>query len=89
MQNFVFFDLDDCIVESSPLIQAAFDEKTRFKNEKLMTLEYVLASCKEAYERNKIEIARAYEKGEKPRLIGNIKVGSNDIFKTTNLSIVK
>lgn len=84
MQKYIFFDLDDCIVESSPLIQAAFDLKTPFKNDKLEILEYTLASCKEAYEKNGIEIKRAMECGEKPKLIGNVKVGSNDIMKTSS-----
>ena len=84
MVKLAFWDLDDCIVESSPLIQAAFDEKTRFKNKKLLSLEYTLASCKEAYEKNKLEIERAYACGEKPKLIGNIKVGSNDVIKTSS-----
>ena len=72
------------MVESSPLIQASFDEKTSFKNDKLETLEYILASCKEAYEKNAIAIAKASERGEKPKLIGNVKVGSNDIMKTSS-----
>ena len=84
MGKLIFFDLDDYMVESSPLIQAAFDKKTRFKNDKLLSLEYVLASCKEAYERNKEEIERAFACGERPRLIGNVKVGSNDVIKTTS-----
>ena len=84
MVKLVFFDLDDCMVESSPLIQASFDLKTKFKNDKLLSLEYVLASCKESYERNKIEIERACAANEKPKLIGNVKIGSNDIIKTTS-----
>lgn len=82
MRKIVFFDLDDCIVESSPLIQASFDEKTNFKNDKLLSLEYTLAICKEVLERNSIEISRAMERGEKPKLVGNIRIGCNDIIKT-------
>lgn len=89
MKKLIFLDLDDCIVESSPLIQASFDKKTRFKNDKLLSLEYVLASCKEAYERNKVEIERAYNSGEKPKLIGNVKIGSNDVLKTTSSGNIK
>ncbi len=84
MNKLVFFDLDDCIVESSPLIQAAFDQKTRFKNNKLIALEYMLASCRDIHERNKAEIERAMACNEKPKLIGNVKAGSNDVIKTSS-----
>lgn len=86
MGKFFFVDLDDCIVESSPLIQQAFDEKTSFKNDKLETLEHILASCKETYEKNFIEVERAQTCNEKPKIIGSIKVGSNDIMKITSSS---
>lgn len=83
MGKLLFVDLDDCIVESSPLIQKAFDEKTSFKNKTLETLEYTMKSCLETYVKNKLEVVRAIFSREKPKLIGNVKVGSNDVMKTT------
>lgn len=84
MNSYMFIDLDDCIVESSALIQAAFDMKTPFKNHRLELLEYTVAICKQAYESNCLEVSRAMAFNEKPRLIGNVRVGSNDIMKTSS-----
>lgn len=84
MGKLLFMDLDDCIIESSPLIQEAVDRNTEFKNDKLLTLEQTLASCKFVHDYNTGEIARAYVKKEKPTLVGTVKLGSNDIVKVTS-----
>lgn len=80
----VFYDLDDCIVESSPLIQSAVEEKTRFKNDILTLLEFKVALTKKAFDECFKEIKRAYRWGEKPNISQYIKLGSNDVQKGKN-----
>lgn len=84
MDKFIFFDLDDCMVESSPLIQESINNNTDFKSDRLMAMECIIANCKDALERNTIEIERAVLNNERPRLVGNIKIGSNDVMKTSS-----
>ncbi len=81
MKKLIFFDLDDCIVESSPLIQSYLDAKTEFTSDSLEVLETILSSCKDIYARNEKEIERAMRTLKKPNIIGTIKSGSNDVMK--------
>ena len=83
MVKMIFFDLDDCLAESSTKLQGMVDARTEFKNVILTQLEYMKSMAKYAYEYNAREIERAMAQGEKPNIIGNIKAGSNDIFKTS------
>lgn len=84
MGKLIFFDLDDCIVESSPRIQEAIDNNTAFKNLRLMVLDHVVACCAKVFHDNKVEVERAFRKGEKPNLVGSLEIGSNDIIKTSS-----
>lgn len=84
MGKLLFIDLDDCMVESSPLIQNIIDTKTQFKSADLAMLDFKVSNLKEIFERNKKEIARAYLAHEKPRIIGCMQAGSNDIFKSSS-----
>ena len=84
MGKMLFIDLDDCMVESSTLIQRIINERTRFKSADLAMLDFKVSNLKEIFERNKKEIARAYVHNEKPRVIGCMQAGSNDIFKSSS-----
>ena len=79
----IFFDLDDCVVASSPPLQKMVNDSTPFKNNRLEELEYNKSMSKYALDYNIAVVSKAEAEGEKPHLIGSIKTGSNDIFKAS------